>query len=468
MSMARKLVSVILAAGRGSRMRSSLAKVLHPMAGRSLIDHISATARSAGSEAQVIVIGHQGEEVKAHILASQENCIFAWQKDPKGTGHAMLQALDKIPADATDVLIMAGDCPLVSPERLQGMWDYHQKAKVDLTLGITQMDNPFGYGRVIAKGKTIRIVEEKDASASERKVKVVNGGLYLVNLKYLQTYLKKIKPSKVTGEFYLTDILALGSKDKKKLTTFLFPSQDLMGVNDFSQLSQVELIYRDRLIQSWMEKGVRFLLPHSVVIEADVQLAQGVVVGPQVSLLGKTKVGTDSKIEAGCVLKNSEVGENVNLKAYSHLENAKVENHCEVGPFARLRPEALLKSKAKVGNFVEIKKSTIGEGSKVNHLSYVGDATIGKEVNVGCGFITCNYDGVNKHQTILEDHSFIGSGVQAVAPIVVGKEAYIASGSTINRNVPAGALGIGRSKQENKEGYAEILKNRMKAKKKDH
>lgn len=467
MKQSSSLASIVLAAGKGTRMRSELPKVLHQVCGYSLIRHVLNGAHGAGVARHYVVVGHGGEIVEKELSATGMAFVPVWQKEQKGTGHAVQQALPKLQPSDQEILILAGDCPLISSELLGQMVAQHRAQKADLTLGVTELANPFGYGRVITSGKNLkRIVEEKEASPKEKKVTLVNGGVYVLSRSYLEKFLPALKPSKKTGELYLTDIVAMGAAKKKKLQTFYFPFDQLSGVNDMSQLAEAEKLMRKKLCLAWMLSGVRLDQPESLVVDCSVSIESGASIGPNVVLQGKTLIGAGARVEAGCVIKDSTLEEQVLLKAYSHLEQARVNRGAEVGPFARLRPEALIGKKAKIGNFVEIKKSTLGEGSKVSHLSYVGDAEIGKDVNVGCGFIACNYDGVNKHKTTIEDGVFVGSGVQAVAPIVLGKDSYVATGTTLTKNVPSGALAIARVKQDNKEGYAERLKSRMQAAKK--
>lgn len=459
--------TLVLAAGKGTRMKSDLPKVLHRACGRALLHHVLEAAGAAGAKRHYVVLGHGREEV----LSSLQGYDFTevWQKEQKGTGHAAQEALGKIAPGDDLIAIMTGDAPLIQAESLRAMAEAHRAAKADLTLGVMELDNPFGYGRVLtgAGGSLKKIVEEKEASPKEKKVRLVNGGLYFVSRKYLAEFLPKLKASAKTGELYLTDIVALGAAKKKKLKTFLLPAEELAGVNDLAQLSEVEKVIRGRLALSWMKNGVKIDDPSTLYADVTVSIEPGTRIGPSVVLEGSTRIASGVRVEAGCVLKDSVIETGVELKAYSHLEKATVRARASVGPFARLRPEADLGEETKIGNFVEVKKSRLGKGSKVSHLSYVGDAEIGSDVNIGCGFIACNYDGVNKHKTTIEDGAFVGSAVQAVAPVTIGKDGYVATGTTVTRDVPAGALAIARVKQENKEGYAERLKSRMLAIKKN-
>lgn len=453
--------TLVLAAGKGTRMKSPLPKVLHKACGLSLLAHVLGAAERAGARRHVVVVGHGREQVSEELgrlgYASEE----AYQEEQKGTGHAALVALPKLAEEGT-IVILNGDGPLLRPETLAAFVEAHRARKADLTLGVFSLDNPFGYGRVLmgAGGRLKKIIEEKEASAKEKKIRVVNGGLYAVSGKLLRDLLPKLKPSAKTGEIYLTDIVALAAAKKKKAFAEFVPADELLGVNDLEQLVEAERVLRSRLLSSWMKDGVRLLDPASVYADVTVVCEPGAVLGPNVTLTGSTSVGSGTVVEAGCVLKDARVEGGAEIKAYSYLENAVVRAGAHVGPFARLRPGADIGEECKIGNFVEVKKARFGRGAKASHLAYIGDAEIGAEANLGCGFITCNYDGVNKHKTVVGEGAFVGSDVQAIAPIEIGRDSYVASGTTLTRNVPPGALAIGRVKQENKEGYAERLKRR--------
>jgi bifunctional UDP-N-acetylglucosamine pyrophosphorylase/glucosamine-1-phosphate N-acetyltransferase len=459
--------TLILAAGKGTRMKSDLPKVLHRACGLSLLAHALGAAQAAGARRHIVVVGHGGELVLQELNALGQAHEGVWQKEQKGTGHAALQAAGAI-KDEEDILILNGDGPLLQADSLEQYLAQHRKTKAELTLGVMRLPEPFGYGRVVLKaGKLQRIVEEKEANTKERQISLVNGGLYLVKGKLLKSLLTKIQPSKKTGEFYLTDIVELAAKAKKKMGIFEFSREELAGVNDMEQLHAVEVVLRRRLFSRWMKNGVRMDAPETVIADCTVEVGEGARLGAGVVLTGHTKIGARAQIEAGSVIQNSLVQEDVKVKAYCYFDQAEIHRGATVGPFAHLRPESVLGPNTKVGNFVEIKKSRLGPGAKVSHLSYVGDATVGEDVNIGCGFIACNYDGINKHQTIIEDGAFVGSDVQAVAPVTIGKNSYVATGTTVTKNVPPGALAISRVKQENKEGYVERLKARMLASKKN-
>lgn len=463
-----KFSTLVLAAGKGTRMKSALPKVLHRACGQSLLSHVLDAANKAGASKHFVVVGHGREEVLAELGTLGLAFAEVWQKEQKGTGHAAQTALPVIGNGADTILILSGDGPLIQAATLQEMLAAHAARKADLTLGVMELDHPTGYGRVIlgAGGSVKRIVEEKEANAKEKGIRTVNGGVYVVSRKYLAEFLPKLKPSAKTGEFYLTDILALGAAKKKKLFAFHMPAEDLMGVNDLEQLAEAEEVLRRRQRSAWMRAGVRLEAPATLWADSGVQIGAGACIGPNVVLKGKTRIAEGATIEMGCVLVDTVVESGAEIKAYSHLESSIVKSGSHVGPFARLRPGTEVGEEARIGNFVEVKNSKIGRGSKANHLSYLGDTKVGEGANIGCGFIACNYDGVSKHETVIADGAFVGSGVRAVAPVKIGEGAYVATGTTITRDVPADALAIARPKQENKEGYASRLKSSMLAKKK--
>jgi bifunctional UDP-N-acetylglucosamine pyrophosphorylase/glucosamine-1-phosphate N-acetyltransferase len=455
--------TLVLAAGKGTRMKSPLPKVLHQACGRSLLAHVLHASAEAGAASHFVVVGH-GRDLVLKELEGFRNVRDVWQKEQKGTGHAAQEALPALGAGEDLVLILNGDGPLLRAETIRAFVEKHRASKSDLTLGVMELAEPSGYGRVLLmKGAPKAIVEEKEASAAQKKIRVVNGGLYAVSRKLLQQLLPKLKASAKTGELYLTDIVAMAAKAKKKTAAFVIPPEELSGVNDFAQLAEIEAVLRRRKLLEWMRNGVRVDLPDSVAVDVTVTCESSASIGPNVVLKGATSIGPGAVVEAGCVLRNVTVEANAQILAYSHCDEAVVRQGARVGPFGRLRPGADVGENAHVGNFVEIKKSKIGKGSKANHLSYIGDAEIGEGVNVGCGFIACNYDGFNKHVTRIENGAFVGSGVSAVAPVTIGKDSYVATGTVVTRNVPEGALAIAREKQENKEGYAERLRGRMKA-----
>lgn len=446
-------LTLVLAAGRGTRMHSPLPKVLQPLCGRSLLEHVVRAAAGAGSNSLWPILGHGREAVEAELAILRDSVMPSiqpiWQKDQKGTGHAVqcaLQPLEREPASRT-VVILSGDGPLLQSETLRAFVAAHGKSKAALTLGVMELENPTGYGRAVGSGRALkRIVEERDASPKEKLLRTVNGGVYVTTVGLLREFLPKLKPSKNSGELYLTDLVALAAGKRKKVEAWKMPAEELLGVNDMEQLAAAGKVMRKRILRNWLLAGVRVVDPENTYVDAGVTCEAGAVIEPGAVLLGNSSVG------AGAV-----------VKAYSSVEDAVIEAGAQVGPYARLRPGSRIGAGAKIGNFVETKKTVIGKGSKVSHLSYVGDAEVGAGVNIGCGFITCNYDGVQKHTTVIEDGAFIGSDVQAVAPVRIGRDSYVASGTTLTKEVPADALAIARVKQENKAGYAARLRGRQAA-----
>jgi bifunctional UDP-N-acetylglucosamine pyrophosphorylase / glucosamine-1-phosphate N-acetyltransferase len=476
---------ILLAAGAGKRMRSSLPKVLHECLGRPMLEHSLEKIIAVLPNASIgVVVGHGREEVSAFLEAWKlktgfKNLKTITQENPQGTGHALqsvaLDSWGKSQLEKSDsVLVFPGDLPLLSRDLIQAMVDEGTSSGLLLT---TELENPTGYGRVMKKGtssttRALKIVEEKDASEKQRKIKEVACSIYRFSGKFLLKALPKLKNLNAQKEYYLTDLIEIAAREKKPLSILKWKDgSELRGVNDFWELSLAEKTLQEKVIEKWARNGVRFMDPWSVVIEEGVKLNPGIKIHRGVVLRGKTSIGEGADIGANSVLKNTLVGPRAQVKAGTYSESSEIGEEAQVGPYAHLRPESRIGKRSKVGNFVELKKTTIGENTSVAHLSYLGDATVGSGVNIGCGFVTCNYDGrvINgsrKHPTVIEDDCFIGSDCQVIAPIRIEKGAYIASGSTVNRDVPADALAIGRSRQENKEGYALRLRPKKESDKK--
>ncbi|MBF0161530.1 MAG: bifunctional UDP-N-acetylglucosamine diphosphorylase/glucosamine-1-phosphate N-acetyltransferase GlmU, partial [Magnetococcales bacterium] len=411
---------LILAAGQGTRMRSALPKVLHPLAGRPLLGHVLRTARHLQPARLAVVIGHQAERIQAAF--PDPDITWVRQEEQLGTAHAVRCALPAL-ADLTgELLILSGDTPLVESTLLEALLREHRRRGVGVTLLSTRQENPTGYGRVIRDedGELLRVVEEKDASAEERAICEINSGIYCVDLGRLAGWLAEIADHNAQREYYLPDLIAIAKRDGEVGILHHPEAAALAGVNDRRQLAALEVVLRDRLVAHWQSQGVTFTDPSSCWLAADVIIGQDSVIAPQVILGEGTLIGPDCHIGPFCEIRQSHLGAGCQVKGFCHLEGAVLEGGSEVGPYARLRPGTQLATGAKVGNFCEIKKSHIGAGSKVNHLSYIGDTQMGKGVNVGAGTITCNYDGVHKHQTIIEDGVFIGSDSQLVAPVRIG------------------------------------------------
>jgi bifunctional UDP-N-acetylglucosamine pyrophosphorylase/glucosamine-1-phosphate N-acetyltransferase len=443
---------VILAAGQGKRMHSDLPKVLQPLAGRPLLAHVLAAARALEPAAIHVVYGHGGDAVKA-AFAAQPDLSWVLQSQQLGTGHAVLQALPSIPDDH-QVVVAFGDVPLVSTRTLQRL--VKDSADGDLALSTAVVDDPSGYGRVIRdeRGEVERIVEDKDATDDERRVNEVNTGLMAFAAGPLRRFLAQLDNDNAQGEYYLTDVIAraVDGGTKVKGTVIASPTE-VLGINDRAQLAIAERMLQRRIAQDLMSRGVTFADPERVDVRGELTVGRDVFIDVGAVFEGVCELGDRVRIEPYCVIANSKLGAGTVVHPHSVIADALAGPDCEIGPFARLRPGANLVSDVKVGNFVEVKKSTIAEGSKVNHLSYIGDTEIGRNANVGAGTITCNYDGANKHRTTIGDRAFIGSGTMLVAPVTVGADATIGAGSTITKDAPPGELTIERSKQTTVTGW---------------
>lgn len=450
----------ILAAGKGTRLKIDLPKPLCPALGRTLVDYVVTESQKFASEAGIAatltaVVGYKREEVQAHLdKAFPGVCSFAWQREQRGTADALRAYFDECPANWKQAytFITCADTPLIEASTFRLLWDEMQRnPSLKACAGTFETATPTGYGRIIRGGTGFKIVEEKDASDAERKITEVNSGFYLVRTEFLRERLGSIGNKNKSGEFYLTDLFSQDS-DVEALKC---PNAEVfLGVNTLEQLEQCTQILRKRKLSSLMNSGVIMFDATSTYVDWDVQVGPESTLHPGVNLFGSTKIGRGVVIETGAVIKNSEIQEKAEILAYSHLEKAFVRAGAHVGPFARLRPESDIGSNAKIGNFVEVKKSKLAAGVKVSHLSYVGDAEIGEETNIGCGFITCNYDGVNKHRTKIGKNVFVGSDVQVIAPLEIGDDAFVAAGSTATKDVPSGAFGIARSPFAVKEGMA--------------
>jgi bifunctional UDP-N-acetylglucosamine pyrophosphorylase / glucosamine-1-phosphate N-acetyltransferase len=447
---------VVLAAGKGTRMKSEVPKVLHPIAGRALIDHVLRTASALNPATTTIVVGHSADQVRSH-LTSQSNLEFVVQEPQLGTGHAVLQTAPILRGQQGIVLLLSGDVPLLSTRTLEALIATHRDTRAFATVLTAVIERPYGYGRIVrTQGKISRIVEEKDASRAQREIKEINSGIYAFNVEPLFDSLEQIGSDNAQGEHYLPDLVGIYRRRRRVVSTFTIENaSEIRGINSRSELAEVSTMVRQQKNEELMAAGVTLIDPATAYIDADVDIAPDTVIHPCVFIEGSTKIGAACEIHAGCRIVNSTIGDRVVIRNHSVIADAEVANGARVGPFAHLRPGADVGADAHVGNYVELKNTTLGPRSKANHLTYLGDSTIGSDVNVGAGTITCNYDGKNKHQTVIDDGAFIGSDTTLVAPVKVGQHAYIGAGSTITEDVPTGALGIARGRQENKEGWVQ-------------
>ena len=441
-----KFSAVILAAGKGVRMRSQLPKVVHQVAGQAMVVHVAAAVRQAGIERQILVVGHGRQAVEA--LFPPGAVEFVVQAEQLGTGHALQQARAKISGDDT-ILVLAGDTPLLQSATLKALIAGHQRSGAAATVLSTQVDDPFGYGRIVRDGQGLfqAIVEEKDASPDQRKITEINSGMYCFQVQPALAALDGIGSQNAQGEYYLTEILPLLTRQGHRVEVLqLEAREDIYGINDRVQLAQAEAILRRRKNEELMRSGVTIKDPGATYIDSQVEIGPDTIIYPGTIIEGETCIGEACEIGPGTHISSSSIGNKVVIEN-SRIKEAQIGDECTIGPFAYLRPQAVLHRRVKVGDFVEIKKSTLGEGSKAPHLSYIGDAQVGKGVNIGAGTITCNYDGTNKFQTILEDGVFIGSNTNLVAPITVGAHSVTGAGSTLSRDVPAETIAVERAEQ---------------------
>jgi len=448
------VVMVILAAGKGTRLKSSLAKVVHPAGGRPLIEHVVRCCVPLKPKRVVTIVGHQAEQVSAIVEALEAQIVL--QQPQNGTGHAMLVAKRAL-GNAKLAIILPGDAPLIRAETLKSLLATHRVGNAAATILTAVLADPNGYGRIVRKTETQvgAIVEDSQLAPEQRELNEINSSIYCFTLAKLWPALSRVKPNNKHREIYLTDAIAeLASKGETVLAQIAPDSREVLGCNTRADLAEVDRIFRERKREELMAAGVTIQLPETVLIDPDVSAGEDCTLEPGVQLLGRTKLGERCTIQTGSVLLNAILDDDVTVKPHSLIEESRLEDRTMVGPFARLRPGTHLKAGARVGNFVETKKAVIGEGSKVPHLSYIGNAKLGSKTNIGAGTITCNYDGVNKHQTTIGNRVFVGSDSVFVAPVRIGDGAYIAAGSAITENVPAESLGIARSKQVNKKGSA--------------
>lgn len=434
----------ILAAGKGTRMKSSKPKVLHPIAGRPMLRHLVSTVQSLDINNVHVVVGSGADEVKQSF--QNDDIDFVLQLEQKGTGHAVMQALPHFD-ESKRVLILLGDAPLLKAETIEQML----KCECDLGVLTVIQANPFNYGRIIRQhDQIIEIVEEKDAGDEQRQISEVNTGVMIADVKKLSRWLDRITPENSQGELLLTDIVKMANSDGDVVKGIVAADPiEVQGVNDFEQLSQLERYYQTTIAKQLMQGGVHLMDPNRIDVRGDLKVGADSTIDINCIFEGNVSLGSNVRVGANCKIIDSTIADNVEIKPNSIIEGASLEAGCSVGPFVRLRPGAQLGQDVAIGNFVEVKKTTLGRGSKASHLSYLGDAIIGAGVNIGAGTITCNYDGVNKHITEIQDDVFVGSNTALVAPVVVGQGSTIAAGSTITKQIDADSLAIGRGRQKN-------------------
>ena len=464
MTNSRDLHVVVLAAGQGTRMKSSLPKVLHRISGFALIDHVLRTADTLKPDTITVVVGHQAEDVQRH-LSGRAGLQFVTQRPQLGTAHALQQTEPVLTGRSGTLVLLSGDVPLLTAATLRRLVDTHRGADAAATVVTATVDRPYGYGRIVrTDGRIARIVEERDASPAERQLHEINSGIYAFDLGPLFESLRGIASQNAQGEFYLTDLIAIYRRRTLPVETLLIEDSDeIRGINSRTELAEVSGLLRQKKNEELMAAGVTLVDPATTYIDPDVEVGADTVIHPGVVLEGQTRIGAACEIRAHVRITDSTVGSRVTIDNFCVIVGARVADEVAIGPFAHLRPETVVKEKAKIGNFVELKQTTLGPGSKVSHLSYLGNATVGAKVNVGAGTITCNYDGTRKHETVIEDGAFIGSDSQLIAPVTIGKGAYVAAGSSITQDVPPGALGIARGQQANKDGWVERKKTPAKS-----
>lgn len=453
--------AVVLAAGEGKRMCSAQAKVLHPLGGRPLIAYSVDLARAVGARGPVVVVGHQGDLIRA-ALGDDAALRFAEQRDPRGTGHALQVARGAIPGTATELLLLYADVPLLTPATIERLLAHHRKTRAAATVLTFRPADPSGYGRIVrarrgpGRGRVVAIVEERDATAAQRRLREANSGIYGFDPRRLWPILERLSADNDQGELYLTDVIALLARQRRRVEAVAVDDPlEVAGVNDRQQLAALDAVLRGRTLAGLMAAGVSVLDPATTYVAATVTVGRDSVLYPGALLEGRTVVGEGCVIGTGCQLTDMTLGDRVRLRPYCVLEGSVVETEATLGPFARLRPGSVVGAGAEIGNFIEIKKARIGRGVKAHHVAYLGDATVGEGANIGAGTITANFDGVRKHETHIGARAFVGTNASLIAPLRIGDEAYVGAGSVITKDVPPGALAVERAPQVIKDGYAQ-------------
>jgi len=463
----KDLAAIILAAGKGTRMRSETPKVLHEVGGLPLVAYPIRHARSLKAQKTVVIVGHGAEDVQTRLSADfPGQCQFALQAEQKGTGHAVMMGMKALRGFKGSVLVLSGDVPLLQLSTIRKLLRQAQRAHCAGALLSMIPSDPTGYGRIIrnAKGQVIQIVEHKDCTDDQRAVNEVNAGVYCFSADFLKKSLKKLSTNNAQGEYYLTDLIEIAAKTKQAMRGLVVADPiEVLGANNRSQLAQLESHARMRRCDELMASGVTIIDPATTYIQADVKIGRDTIIQPGVHLRGITKIGRSCMIDTGCVISDSTLADRVLVKPHCTIEQAAVLSDAQIGPFARLRPQAKIMNKARVGNFVEIKKTTLGKGAKASHLSYLGDSEIGAGANIGAGTITCNYDGYGKHKTVIGPGVFVGSNSTLVAPLEIGKQAYVAAGSTLTQDINKDSLALGRARQTEKPGRAILIREKADA-----
>jgi UDP-N-acetylglucosamine diphosphorylase/glucosamine-1-phosphate N-acetyltransferase len=454
-----RVAIVIMAAGKGTRLKSKRPKVLHEIGGKPILAHVIATAKQVAKAKDIfVIIGHEAELVREATAST--GVSFVLQTEQRGTGHALMAARGALAGKYDQLIVLSGDAPLITSDTIKSLSDFHVAQKATMTLLSAALDNPFGYGRVVRTGKGAKaevrsIVEEKSATAQQKKIREINSGFYAFDANALFENIDRISTANPHGEYYLTDMAGVFTKARKKVAAIkTSDAREVLGSNTRAEMTMLDAQMRQAKCRALLDQGVTIFYPHTCVIDSDVEVAADTVIEPFVQLIGATKIGADCRIRSYSVIENSTIGDGVTVRPGTIMEESRVGNGAVIGPYSHLRPGSEIGEGAHVGNFVETKKIKLGKGSKANHLSYLGDAEIGERVNVGAGTITCNYDGVNKHKTIMEDGVFIGSDSTLVAPVKIGRGAYVAAASCITEDVPADALALGRARQSIKNGWA--------------
>jgi bifunctional UDP-N-acetylglucosamine pyrophosphorylase/glucosamine-1-phosphate N-acetyltransferase len=462
------IITIILAAGKGTRMKSDLVKVLHPLLGVPMLSYpVDLSLNDIKAEKTILVVGHQADKIKEKFRNPRIH--FVLQEEQLGTGHAVLQALPFLQSFNGTVLILCGDVPLVKMETLRSFIDTFWRNESKLSVLTAVVENPSGYGRIIRgpTGWLERIVEEKDGSEEEKLIREINTGIFSIKAPFLVDGLKEIGQENAQGEYYLTDLVEIGRKRGVRCSAHMVADPtEVMGINTRADLAVANEVLRQEKVMDLMLSGVTIIDPKTAYVDKTVEIGKDTIVHPNCVLQGKTKIGERSVIESNTRIIDSLIGNEVLVRSNSVITESKIDDGASIGPFAHLRPLTEIKTKAKIGNFVEVKKSVIGKGTKANHLTYIGDSLVGEEVNVGAGTIVCNYDGFEKHQTIIGDRVFVGSNVELVAPVKVGSRSSIGAGTTVTKDIPEGALAISRVRQKNIKGWSKKLDLRHRKNKK--